>query len=152
MGGVFFLTLKPTVRPAWILTAAIVAGLMLAVAITSSPVSAQEGPTVVDPNLRVNTVVGGLVTPSSIAFLGPNEFLVAEKNTGMVKRVVNGVVQSTVLDLSVNNSSERGLLGLALHPGSLRTAASTSSGPAEAMRRSTAIPSRPRSRCARTPR
>jgi glucose/arabinose dehydrogenase len=89
---------------------------MLAVAITSSPVSAQEGPTVVDPNLRVNTVVGGLVTPSSMAFLGPNEFLVAEKNTGMVKRVVNGVVQSTALDLSVNNASERGLLGLALHP------------------------------------
>jgi glucose/arabinose dehydrogenase len=61
-------------------------------------------------------VVDGLVTPSAIAFLGRNDFLVAEKNTGMVKRVVNGVVQSTVLDLSVNNASERGLLGLALHP------------------------------------
>jgi glucose/arabinose dehydrogenase len=33
-----------------------------------------------------------------------------------VKRVVNGVVQSTVLDLAVNNFSERGLLGIALHP------------------------------------
>jgi aldose sugar dehydrogenase len=100
---------------AWILVAAIIAGLMLAVAIASSSV-AQNGPTVVDPNLRVSTVVGGLLTPSSIAFLGPNDFLVAEKNTGMVKRVVNGVVQTTVLDLSVNNASERGLLGLALHP------------------------------------
>jgi Glucose / Sorbosone dehydrogenase len=51
-----------------------------------------------------------------MAFLGPNDFLIAEKNTGQVKRVVNGVVQSTVLDLAVNNASERGLLGMALHP------------------------------------
>ena len=30
--------------------------------------------------------------------------------------MVNGVVQSTVLDLAVNSGSERGLLGIALHP------------------------------------
>ena len=51
-----------------------------------------------------------------MAFLGANDFLVLEKNTGAVKRVVNGAVQGTVLDLSVNNASERGLLGIALHP------------------------------------
>ena len=79
-------------------------------------VAAQGGPEVVDPNLGVRTVVGGLALPSSIAFLGPNDFLVLEKNSGRVKRVVNGAVQSTVLDLSVNNGSERGLLGVALHP------------------------------------
>jgi aldose sugar dehydrogenase len=61
--------------------------------------------------------VSGLITPSTMAFLGPNDFLVLEKNTGAVKRVVNGAVQATVLDLSVNNASERGLLGIALHPG-----------------------------------
>jgi len=61
-------------------------------------------------------VTSGLVTPTSIAFLGPNDFLVIEKNTGQVKRVVNGAVQSTVLDLDVNFGSERGLLGIALHP------------------------------------
>jgi glucose/arabinose dehydrogenase len=42
--------------------------------------------------------------------------LVLEKATGQVKRVVNGVVQGTVLDLAVNSGSERGLLGIALHP------------------------------------
>src|ERR687892_1719537 len=42
--------------------------------------------------------------------------LVLEKNTGQVKRVVNGAVQATVLDLAVNFGSERGLLGVALHP------------------------------------
>jgi aldose sugar dehydrogenase len=82
----------------------------------STRVAAQGGPEVVDPNLGVRTVVGGLVTPSTLAFLGANDFLVLEKNTGQVKRVVNGAVQSVVLDLSVNNSSERGLLGIALHP------------------------------------
>jgi glucose/arabinose dehydrogenase len=94
----------------------LLAGLTLAVGILSSPVAAQEGPAVLDPNLRVRTVVSGLTTPSTMAFLGPNDFLIAEKNTGQVKRVVNGVVQGTVLDLSVNNASERGLLGMALHP------------------------------------
>jgi glucose/arabinose dehydrogenase len=104
--------LKQAIRPVWILAAC----LALAVGILSSPVAAQEGPAVLDPNLQVSTVVSGLVTPSTMAFLGPNDFLVAEKNTGRVKHVVNGTVQSTVLDLAVNNASERGLLGIALHP------------------------------------
>ena len=75
-------------------------------------------PSLVDPNLGVRTVASGLVTPSTMAFIGPNDFLVLEKNTGAVKRVTNGVVQGTVLDLSVNFASERGLLGIALHPAS----------------------------------
>ncbi len=73
-------------------------------------------PTVVDPDLAVRTIVGGLDQPTSMAFLGANDFLILEKATGVVKRVVNGVVQSTVLDLAVNSGSERGLLGVALHP------------------------------------
>jgi hypothetical protein len=42
--------------------------------------------------------------------------LVLEKDTGQVTRLVNGVVTGTVLDLGVNRNSERGLLGIALHP------------------------------------
>jgi glucose/arabinose dehydrogenase len=72
--------------------------------------------TVFDPNLGVREVVTGLTTPATMAFLGDNDFFVTEKNTGQVKRVVNGVVQSTVLDLPVNFASERGLLGMALAP------------------------------------
>jgi glucose/arabinose dehydrogenase len=78
--------------------------------------AAPAGPTMLDPNLTVSTVVSGLTTPSSIAFLGRNDLLVLEKNTGKVLRVTNGVVQGTVLDLGVNFASERGLLGIALHP------------------------------------
>ena len=81
------------------------------------PANAQaDGPTILDRNLAVRTVVEGLNTPTSLAFLGPDDLLVLEKNTGRVQRVVDGEVQSTVLDLAVNFGSERGLLGIALHP------------------------------------
>jgi glucose/arabinose dehydrogenase len=77
---------------------------------------AQDGPTMLHPRLKVEPVVTGLITPTSLAFLGPDDILVLEKNTGKVQRVVNGSLDSTVLDLAVNFGSERGLLGIALHP------------------------------------
>jgi len=82
------------------------------------PVAAQAppGPVVFDANLGVRTVVSGLTSPITMAFLGPNDFLITEKATGQVKRVVNGAVVATAVDLAVNNNSERGLLGIALHP------------------------------------
>lgn len=73
-------------------------------------------PQLTDPNLAVRTAASGLTTPIGMAFLGANDWLVIEKDTGQVKRLVNGDVASTVLDLAVNNASERGLLGIALHP------------------------------------
>jgi glucose/arabinose dehydrogenase len=75
------------------------------------------GPTVVDPNLAVRTVVSGLDVPVAFVFIGPNDLLFTEKQTGHVRRLTNGILQSTaVLDLPVNNASERGLLGIALDP------------------------------------
>jgi aldose sugar dehydrogenase len=76
---------------------------------------AQE-PTVTDPALEVRSVVSGLEQPIGVAFLGRDDFLVPEKATGRVKRVQDGVVTGTVLDLAVNSASERGLLSIALHP------------------------------------
>jgi glucose/arabinose dehydrogenase len=73
-------------------------------------------PSVVDPNLGVRTVIESLDQPTSMAFLGPNDFLILEKATGKVQHVVNGAVVGTALDLAVNSGSERGLLGIALHP------------------------------------
>ena len=76
-----------------------------------------SGPSMLDPNLTVKTVVTGHPPPSEHGiFIGNNDFFVLEKNTGKVQRITNGVVQSTVLDLAVNSASERGLLGIALHP------------------------------------
>ncbi|HZN05387.1 MAG TPA: PQQ-dependent sugar dehydrogenase, partial [Pyrinomonadaceae bacterium] len=77
---------------------------------------AATSPSMLDPNLTVSTVVSGLDQPTSMAFLAANDFFVLERATGRVRRVTNGVVAGTVLDLAVNNASERGLLGIALHP------------------------------------
>ena len=97
--------------------------LLLALAIGFNPRTNEvtraqvSGPTMLAPNLAVREVVGDLVTPIAMAFIAPNDFLLLEKNTGKVQRVTNGEVQGTVLDLGVNFASERGLLGIALHPG-----------------------------------
>lgn len=99
-----------------VLVGSVVAMFLVTVLGAAPPVAAQEGPEVLHPRLAVRTVVSGLVTPTSMAFLGPNDFLILEKNTGQVKRVVNGAVTGVVLDLAVNFASERGLLGIALHP------------------------------------
>ena len=71
-----------------------------------------------DQNLQVTTVLTtGLSQPIGIVFLGANDYLVLEKASGQVKRVIGGVIQATpVLDLAVNSNSERGLLSLVLHP------------------------------------
>ena len=73
-------------------------------------------PALVDQNLAVRTVVAGLNQPTTMAFIGPNDIFVLEKPSGKVQRVRNGAIDSTVLDLAVNSASERGLLGIALHP------------------------------------
>ena len=107
-------------RPGWtfIVTTLLCAGIAGAwLALKTAPLGAQaEAPQLLVPNLAVRTVVSGLAFPTSLAFLGPTDFLVLEKDTGKVQRVVDGAVQATALDLAVNFASERGLLGIALHP------------------------------------
>ena len=84
--------------------------------VVRDPAQAQNGPQMLNPQLSVRTVVDGLDMPIGMAFLGLDDMLVLEKDSGLVKRVTNGVVAGTVLDLGVNLNSERGLLGIALHP------------------------------------
>ena len=72
-------------------------------------------PLLVDRNLTVREAASGLVTPISMAFPGSDGMLVIEKNTGRVQHIQNGTT-TTILDLAVNFASERGLLGIALHP------------------------------------
>ncbi len=73
------------------------------------------GPTFIDPNLKAQTVFSGLHVPTSMAFLGPNDFLVVEKKTGDVIRIINGKMQETpLLHVNVAAQVERGLLGIAV--------------------------------------
>ena len=97
---------------------ALVAAGLAAFAHGGRPLGAQTppGPSLVDPSLTVRTAASGLSQPVNMAFIGKNDMLVLEKATGRVQRLVGGVLHSTVLDLPVNSASERGLLGIALHP------------------------------------
>jgi glucose/arabinose dehydrogenase len=90
--------------------------VLTSVAAAGPAVAQTPAPEVLDPDLAVRTAVSGLSQPTSMAFIGHDDFLVVEKASGQVKRVRDGEVQGAVLDLAVNSSSERGLLGIALHP------------------------------------
>jgi glucose/arabinose dehydrogenase len=91
------------------------AAVPLVLAVLPAAQGSAAGPQVLDPSLEVLEVATGLTQPTSMAFLGDDDMFVLEKGTGRVQRVRNGQV-TTVLDLPVNSNSERGLLGIALHP------------------------------------
>jgi glucose/arabinose dehydrogenase len=67
-----------------------------------------------DSNLKTELIVDKLKFPSGMEFIGNDDLLVIEKNTGIVKRVTNGKVIAELLDLNVAKKSERGLLGIAV--------------------------------------
>ena len=67
-----------------------------------------------DPTLKVESVVSGLSSPTSMAFLNGNNILVLEKD-GNVRLVSNGQLQQQpILHVPVDVKSERGLLGIAI--------------------------------------
>jgi aldose sugar dehydrogenase len=67
-----------------------------------------------DPNLKVETLINGLDSPASMAFIDNNNILVLEKG-GQVRLVSNGALQEKpVLQASVDTANERGLLGIAI--------------------------------------
>lgn len=79
------------------------------------PGAALAAPALLDPTLSVDTVITGLSQPTTMAFLGPADFLVLEKATGLVRRVKGSTIQTpALLDFNVNSNSERGLLGIAI--------------------------------------
>jgi glucose/arabinose dehydrogenase len=70
-------------------------------------------PNINDPNLEVEEVFEGLELPTSMAFLGEDDILVTEKDSGRVQRIVDGEMQEEpVIDVQVANNDERGLLGI----------------------------------------
>jgi glucose/arabinose dehydrogenase len=72
-------------------------------------------PVVKDNNLRVEVIAQGLSVPTTMAFLGPDNILVLEKNNGTVRNIVNGVlVPQPLLDVHVASDNERGMVGIAI--------------------------------------
>jgi aldose sugar dehydrogenase len=77
----------------------------------------RDEPYLLDYNLKVETLVKGLNSPTTMAFLDKDNILVLEKNNGTVKRISNGVLLAEpVLDVKVANENERGMLGIAIFP------------------------------------
>lgn len=75
-------------------------------------------PQIKDPNLKVEQIVSGLASPTSMAFVEADKILVLEKNSGNVLLVTNGILQDKpVLKLNVDHTTLtccRGLLGIAV--------------------------------------
>ena len=72
-------------------------------------------PVVFDSLLKVEVAAEDLDTPTTMAFLAPNDFLILEKDKGTVQRVINGqTLDKPLLDVNVANSVERGMCGIAV--------------------------------------
>jgi aldose sugar dehydrogenase len=68
-----------------------------------------------DPNLHVAVVAEGLELPTTMAFLGPEDIFVLEKEKGTVQRIINGTIQTLpVLDVNISASVERCMCGIAI--------------------------------------
>jgi glucose/arabinose dehydrogenase len=74
-------------------------------------------PAINDPNLTMETVATGLNRPTAMTFLGPDDILVLEKDSGTVQRIIDGELQEEpLIEVPVandNGTNERGLLGMA---------------------------------------
>ena len=72
-------------------------------------------PQIYDPNLHAEVVVEGLELPTTMAFLGPNDMLVLEKEKGTVQRVIDGkILPQPLLDVNVAGFIERCMCGIAI--------------------------------------
>jgi glucose/arabinose dehydrogenase len=83
----------------------------------STKAFAQEdnAPELKEDTLAIELVSSSLKDPTGMAFLGPDDILVTEKNTGTVQRIQNGkIFAEPLLDANVNAEDERGLLGIAI--------------------------------------
>uniref|UniRef100_UPI00286B7EAC Calx-beta domain-containing protein n=1 Tax=Chamaesiphon sp. OTE_8_metabat_110 TaxID=2964696 RepID=UPI00286B7EAC len=70
-------------------------------------------------SLNRQTVVTGLASPTAIDWTPDGRYMLVAQKNGVVRVVDNGVLQATpTIDLSnqTNNTEDRGMLGLAIHP------------------------------------
>jgi glucose/arabinose dehydrogenase len=91
--------------------AAVLALLLVSIA----PAFAQfDAPSVKDPDFVVERFASGIPGPTAMAFVG-DDLLVLQKDDGKVRLIRGGVLQpDPLLDVSVANVAEQGLLGAAV--------------------------------------
>ena len=110
------------------------AAVLGAITIPMSAVQAQQTPTLLDPTLKLETLVStGIPIATSMAFINSTDYIVATKAAGKIRLFANGqtpvdltfdipaatwtnVSAGSYSNLPVNSISERGLLCVQLHP------------------------------------
>jgi glucose/arabinose dehydrogenase len=70
-------------------------------------------PSLTDSKLKVELVASNFTFLTNIEFLGKDDVLVLEKNTGNVYRIFNGNVTGPLIHIDVGYEDEQGLLGIA---------------------------------------
>lgn len=107
-----------SIRYSCLISVTCLTGFILLFLIQNFNVSGQDEPAklpqINDTNLQIQEYISGFKFPTGMAFLGPDDILLLEKNTGKVNEIRNGTAVGTVLDVNVANVSERGLLGIAV--------------------------------------
>ena len=95
----------------------LVLAAVLLFSLLAAPASAQPVwimPSIKDPDFVVETFVSGIPSPTTMAFVG-DDILVLQKNDGQVRLIRDGALQpAPVLDVSVANTQEQGMLGIAV--------------------------------------
>lgn len=82
---------------------------------TNYAANAQGVPIFRDPNLTAKVIFTGLKFPTIMAFLGPNDIFVLEKDQGTVNRIVNGtMLPQPLLKVPIAIDAERGMTGIAI--------------------------------------
>ncbi|MFY9566190.1 MAG: hypothetical protein WAQ29_07560, partial [Nitrososphaeraceae archaeon] len=80
---------------------------------SSSP--SPSGPTLTDRNLEADVAFSGLTYSTDMAFLESNDILLIEKDTGIVRRIINNtILPEPLLDVNVATFGHRGMLGIAV--------------------------------------
>ena len=83
-------------------------------AINNQSIQSISQPSLTDSNLKIQEVAKGFDFPTSMAFLGKDDIILLEKNTGNVIRLLKGNVSHQLHHIDMSFRDERGLLGLAL--------------------------------------
>lgn len=77
----------------------------------------RPAPIVVAPRLNAEYVAVGIEPPAAMAFLPDGRVLFTEKNTGLIRIIVDGTLQAAPFaKVAANTAGDRGLHGIAVHP------------------------------------
>src|SRR5829696_5970694 len=91
----------------WVLELVTILVAVLLLPSQTNPVAihaSRASPVLNDPDMKVENVVSGIEFSTGMAFLVQNDILVIEKDTGKVKRFIDGeLLNESLLDVNVAN-------------------------------------------------